>query len=378
LRILLGITGGIAAYKAAGLLRAMSELGHEVTALPTQNALRFIGEATLEALSGKAIDSDLYADVSSVKHVQLGQEADLIVIAPATAAFLGRYATGIADDLLLNALLASTAPVVVVPAMHTEMWQNQATIENVETLRSRGIRVMQPASGRLTGDDTGPGRLPEVEEIIDFLFSTSPLTGKTVTVTAGGTRERIDDVRFIGNRSSGKTGVALAIAARDLGAKVHLIACNLNDTPRGIEVTAVENVAELSTALQKPSDVLVMAAAVSDFQVDNPDKGKISRSTVPEIKLSSSPDLLASYTKNFPESFAVGFALVDEGEDVIEASRSKLEAKGVKVVVGNRISSLDSNDTVVQFVDANSAAEIAGPKVDVAREIMRRVAAQLS
>jgi len=378
LRILLGITGGIAAYKAAGLLRAMSELGHEVTALPTQNALRFIGEATLEALSGKAIDSDLYADVSSVKHVQLGQEADLIVIAPATAAFLGRYATGIADDLLLNALLASTAPVVVVPAMHTEMWQNQATIENVETLRSRGIRVMQPASGRLTGADTGPGRLPEVEEIIDFLFSTSPLTGKTVTVTAGGTRERIDDVRFIGNRSSGKTGVALAIAARDLGAKVHLIACNLNDTPRGIEVTAVENVAELSTALQKPSDVLVMAAAVSDFQVDNPDKGKISRSTVPEIKLSSSPDLLASYTKNFPESFAVGFALVDEGEDVIEASRSKLEAKGVKVVVGNRISSLDSNDTVVQFVDADSAAAIAGPKGDVAREIMRRVAAQLS
>jgi len=378
LRILLGITGGIAAYKAAGLLRAMSELGHEVTALPTQNALRFIGEATLEALSGKAIDSDLYADVASVKHVQLGQEADLIVIAPATAAFLGRYATGIADDLLLNALLASTAPVVVVPAMHTEMWQNHATIENVETLRSRGIRVMQPASGRLTGDDTGPGRLPEVEEIIDFLFSASPLTGKTVTVTAGGTRERIDDVRFIGNRSSGKTGVALAIAARDLGAKVHLIACNLNDTPRGIEVTHVENVAELSTALQKPSDVLVMAAAVSDFQVDNPDKGKISRSTVPEIKLSSSPDLLASYTKNFPESFAVGFALVDEGEDVIEASRSKLEAKGVKVVVGNRISSLDSNDTVVQFVDANSAAEIAGPKVDVAREIMRRVAAQLS
>jgi len=378
LRILLGITGGIAAYKAAGLLRAMSELGHEVTALPTQNALRFIGEATLEALSGKAIDSDLYADVASVKHVELGQEADLIVIAPATAAFLGRYAAGIADDLLLNALLASTAPVVVVPAMHTEMWQNQATIENVETLRSRGIRVMQPASGRLTGDDTGPGRLPEVEEIIDFLFSISPLTGKTVTVTAGGTRERIDDVRFIGNRSSGKTGVALAIAARDLGAKVHLIACNLNDTPRGIEVTQVENVAELSTALQKPSDVLVMAAAVSDFQVDNPDKGKISRSTVPEIKLSSSPDLLAAYAKKFPDSFAVGFALVDEGEDLIEASRSKLEAKGVKVVVGNRISSLDSNDTVVQFVDADSAAEIAGPKGDVAREIMRRVAAQLS
>ncbi|MGA1531639.1 MAG: bifunctional phosphopantothenoylcysteine decarboxylase/phosphopantothenate--cysteine ligase CoaBC [Aquiluna sp.] len=378
MRILLGITGGIAAYKAAGLLRAMSELGHDVTALPTQNALRFIGEATLEALSGKNIDPELYGDVASVRHVQLGQEADLIVVAPATAAFLGRYAAGIADDLLLNALLASTAPVVVVPAMHTEMWQNQATIENVETLRSRGIRVMQPASGRLTGEDTGPGRLPEVEEIIDFLFAASPLTGKTVTVTAGGTRERIDDVRFIGNRSSGKTGVALAIAARDLGAKVHLIACNLSQTPKGIEVSHVESVTELSAALQKPADVLVMAAAVSDFQVVNPHKGKLSRSTVPELELSSSPDLLAAYTKKFPESFAVGFALVDQGEDLIEASRGKLEAKGAKVVIGNSIGSLEGNDTAVQYVDAESATEITGSKGDVAREIMRRVAAQLS
>jgi len=378
LRILLGITGGIAAYKAAGLLRAMSELGHDVTALPTKNALRFIGEATLEALSGKNIDPELYGDVASVRHVQLGQEADLIVIAPATAAFLGRYAAGIADDLLLNALLASTAPVVVVPAMHTEMWQNQATIENVETLRSRGIRVMQPASGRLTGDDTGPGRLPEVAEIIDFLFAASPLAGKSVTVTAGGTRERIDDVRFIGNRSSGKTGVALAIAARDLGAKVHLIACNLSQTPKGIEVTHVESVTELSAALQKPADVLVMAAAVSDFQVVNPHKGKHSRSTVPELELASSPDLLAAYTKKFPDSFAVGFALVDQGEDVIDASRGKLEAKGAQVVIGNRIGSLEGNDTAVQYVDAKSATEITGSKGDVAREIMRRVAAQLS
>ena len=378
MRILLGITGGIAAYKAAGLLRAMSELGHEVTALPTQNALRFIGEATLEALSGKNIDSDLYGDVASVRHVQLGQEADLIVIAPATAAFLGRYAAGIADDLLLNALLASTAEVVVVPAMHTEMWQNQATIENVETLRSRGIRVMEPASGRLTGDDTGPGRLPEVEDIIEFLFASSPLTGKTVTVTAGGTRERIDDVRFIGNRSSGKTGIALALAARDLGAKVRLIACNLAQTPKGMDVTHVESVADLSAVLQESSDVLVMAAAVSDFQVTNPHKGKLSRSTVPELKLSSTPDLLAAYTKQFPKSFAVGFALVDQEEDVVKASRSKLETKGAKVVIGNSVSSLEGSDTVVQYVDAESEVEISGSKDEVAREIMRRVAAQLS
>ncbi|MDA9796933.1 bifunctional phosphopantothenoylcysteine decarboxylase/phosphopantothenate--cysteine ligase CoaBC [Aquiluna sp.] len=378
MRILLGITGGIAAYKAAGLLRAMSELGHEVTALPTQNALRFIGEATLEALSGKNIDSDLYGDVASVRHVQLGQEADLIVIAPATAAFLGRYAAGIADDLLLNALLASTAEVVVVPAMHTEMWQNQATIENVETLRSRGIRVMEPASGRLTGEDTGPGRLPEVEDIIEFLFASSPLTGKTVTVTAGGTREHIDDVRFIGNRSSGKTGIALALAARDLGAKVRLIACNLAQTPKGMDVTHVESVADLSAALQESSDVLVMAAAVSDFQVANPHKGKLSRSTVPELKLSSTPDLLAAYTKQFPKSFAVGFALVDQEEDVVKASRSKLETKGAKVVIGNSVSSLEGSDTVVQYVDADSEVEISGTKDEVAREIIRRVAAQLS
>ena len=378
MRILLGITGGIAAYKAAGLLRAMSELGHEVTALPTQNALRFIGEATLEALSGKNIDSDLYGDVASVRHVQLGQEADLIVIAPATAAFLGRYAAGIADDLLLNALLASTAEVVVVPAMHTEMWQNQATIENVETLRSRGIRVMEPASGRLTGEDTGPGRLPEVEDIIEFLFASSPLTGKTVTVTAGGTREHIDDVRFIGNRSSGKTGIALALAARDMGAKVRLIACNLAQTPKGMDVTHVESVADLSAALQESSDVLVMAAAVSDFQVANPHKGKLSRSTVPELKLSSTPDLLAAYTKQFPKSFAVGFALVDQEEDVVKASRSKLETKGAKVVIGNSVSSLEGSDTVVQYVDADSEVEISGTKDEVAREIMRRVAAQLS
>ena len=378
MRILLGITGGIAAYKAAGLLRAMSELGHEVTALPTQNALRFIGEATLEALSGKNIDSDLYGDVASVRHVQLGQEADLIVIAPATAAFLGRYAAGIADDLLLNALLASTAEVLVVPAMHTEMWQNQATIENVETLRSRGIRVMEPASGRLTGEDTGPGRLPEVEDIIEFLFASSPLTGKTVTVTAGGTREHIDDVRFIGNRSSGKTGIALALAARDMGAKVRLIACNLAQTPKGMDVTHVESVADLSAALQESSDVLVMAAAVSDFQVANPHKGKLSRSTVPELKLSSTPDLLAAYTKQFPKSFAVGFALVDQEEDVVKASRSKLETKGAKVVIGNSVSSLEGSDTVVQYVDADSEVEISGTKDEVAREIMRRVAAQLS
>lgn len=378
MRILLGITGGIAAYKAAGLLRALSELGHEVTALPTENALRFIGDATLEALSGKNIDPDLYGDVASVRHVQLGQDADLIVVAPATAAFLGRYASGIADDLLLNALLATNAPVVVVPAMHTEMWQNAATVQNVETLRARGIRVMEPASGRLTGEDSGPGRLPEVDDIVSFLFSDSPLARKTVTVTAGGTRERIDNVRFIGNRSSGKTGIELAIAARDLGASVRLIACNLPSTPKGVEVVHVESVDELEQALEAASDILIMAAAVSDFRVANPQNGKLSRHEVPELQLETTQDLLAAYTVANPSSFALGFALVDDGEDLLSVARSKLEAKGTRAIVANRADSLEGDDTTVQFVTADSTVELSGSKRKVAKEILRLVAAQLS
>ncbi|MEL0200793.1 MAG: bifunctional phosphopantothenoylcysteine decarboxylase/phosphopantothenate--cysteine ligase CoaBC [Aquiluna sp.] len=378
MRILLGITGGIAAYKAAGLLRALSELGHDVTALPTENALRFIGDATLEALSGKNIDPNLYGDVASVRHVELGQEADLIVVAPATAAFLGRYASGIADDLLLNALLATNAPVVVVPAMHTEMWQNAATVQNVETLRARGVRVMEPASGRLTGEDSGPGRLPEVDDIVSFLFSNSPLTGKTVTVTAGGTRERIDNVRFIGNRSSGKTGIELAIAARDLGASVRLVACNLPSTPKGVEVEHVESVDELEQALEAASDILIMAAAVSDFRVANPHSGKLSRHEVPELQLETTQDLLAAYTVANPSSFAVGFALVDDGEDLLSVARSKLQAKGVRAIVANRADALEGNDTTVQFVTADSTAELSGSKRKVAKEILRLVAEQLS
>ena len=378
MRILLGITGGIAAYKAAGLLRALSELGHDVTALPTENALRFIGDATLEALSGKNIDPDLYGDVASVRHVQLGQDADLVVVAPATAAFLGRYAAGIADDLLLNALMASRAPVVVVPAMHTEMWQNPATVENVETLRARGVRVMDPASGRLTGEDSGPGRLPEVEDIVNFLFSSGPLAGKTVTVTAGGTRERIDQVRFIGNRSSGKTGVELAIAARDLGASVRLIACNLPSTPKGVEVVHAESVGDLEKSLESRSDVLIMAAAVSDFRVRNPHDGKLSRQEGLTLSLYPTEDLLAHYTAKNPECFAVGFALVDDEEDLLAVARRKLEVKGSNAIVANRASSLESEDTAVQYVTAQSAIELSGTKREVAKSILRLVSDQLS
>jgi phosphopantothenoylcysteine decarboxylase/phosphopantothenate--cysteine ligase len=232
MRILLGITGGIAAYKAAGLIRGLSELGHQVTVVPTENALKFIGKPTLESLSGHAIETDMYQDVAQVRHVELGQQADLILIAPATASFIARFAAGIADDLMLNAILASKAPVIVCPAMHTEMWLNEATQANVATLQSRGVKVMEPASGRLTGDDSGPGRLPETEDIIAFALADLALKGKRVIVTAGGTREPIDAVRYIGNSSSGRMGIELAKAARDAGANIYDmrgIAATLNE-----------------------------------------------------------------------------------------------------------------------------------------------------
>ena len=271
MRVLLGITGGIAAYKAANLIRGLREIGHEVEVLPTQNALRFIGLPTLESLSGRKIDIDMYNDVSEVRHVELGAQADLIVIAPATASFMARLAAGIADDLLLNAILASTAQVVICPAMHTEMWLNPATQNNAETLASRGIRVMPPASGRLTGKDSGIGRLPETQEIIKFVLSNRLLSGKSVTITAGGTREPIDSVRFIGNSSTGRMGLELATAARDQGAEVTLIACNIElDLPKGIKIIRAGSVSDLERAMEIKTDLLIMAAAVSDFQVAQP------------------------------------------------------------------------------------------------------------
>jgi len=304
LRILLGITGGIAAYKAANLIRAFTEHGHTVQALPTQNALRFIGKATLEALSGTAIDNDMYQDVHEVRHVELGANADLIVVAPATANFLAKLANGIADDLLMNAILASTSAIYVCPAMHTEMWQNPATQANVATLKARGIGVMEPASGRLTGSDSGPGRLPETEDIVNFVMGKKPLSGMTVTVTAGGTREPIDQVRFIGNSSSGRMGIEIATAYRDQGATVRIIACNIEiPMPLGIEVIRASSVAELDQAMDKPCDIMVMAAAVSDFRIDKPFNGKLPRDEARTIDLIPTKDLIANFASNHPSTF---------------------------------------------------------------------------
>ena len=379
MRILLGITGGIAAYKAANLIRAFSEAGHEVTVLPTENALRFIGKPTLEALSGHNIDIDMYSDVEKVRHVSLGQNADAIVVAPATAAFLGRLAAGIADDLLMNAMLASQAPVFLIPAMHTEMWLNPATQDNVNLLAGRGIRIMEPAVGRLTGEDSGPGRLPEVEDIVQFVLGAGSLRGKKVTVTAGGTREAIDAVRFIGNSSSGRMGVEIAKAARDQGADVTLIAANLETpVPGGIKVERVSSVDDLEIAMDKPTDVLVMAAAVSDFRVANPFPGKLKRSGSLDLTLSATKDLIAGYAANHPKAFCVGFALADQDADLEQVARQKLWDKGLKLVVGNRVSALSAKDTSVIVVDSEKAVEITGSKQEVAKALVAVISESMS
>ena len=376
MRILLGITGGIAAYKAANLIRGLSELGHQVTVVPTENALRFIGKPTLEALSGHAIETDMYQDVSQVRHVELGQQADLILIAPATASFIARFAAGIADDLMLNAILASTSPVVVCPAMHTEMWLNAATQDNVATLEARGVRVMEPASGRLTGDDSGPGRLPEVEDIIKFSMQERSLSGKHVIVTAGGTREPIDAVRYIGNSSSGRMGIELAKAARNAGARVSLIAANIDlPLPKGVEITRVGTVDELELAMDRVCDVMIMAAAVSDFRVHNPYLGKLKRSSGLNLELTPTKDLIANYAANHPNSIHIAFALAEETQErLIEIARGKLWDKSVTAVIGNSFESLSSQETLVQFVTSDDAVELSGSKTEVSKAIVELIA----
>ncbi|HEX7202906.1 MAG TPA: bifunctional phosphopantothenoylcysteine decarboxylase/phosphopantothenate--cysteine ligase CoaBC, partial [Arthrobacter sp.] len=278
MRIVLGVGGGIAAYKVASLLRLFTEAGHDVTVIPTEASTRFVGTATWEALSGNPASNSVFDDVHQVNHVRLGHEADLIVIAPATADLLAKAATGQAGDLLTNTLLMARGPVLFAPAMHTEMWQHPATQANVETLRSRGSAVLEPASGRLTGADSGPGRLPEPDAIFDAAMALVegqadfqlPLAGRIVTISAGGTREPLDPVRFLGNRSSGKQGVALAVAARNAGATVRLLAAHMDvPPPSGVEVVPVETALQLreaALAAAADSDVVIMSAAVADFR----------------------------------------------------------------------------------------------------------------
>ena len=390
MRVVLGVTGGIAAYKATGIIRQLTEAGHDVKVIPTANALRFIGATTLEALSHNSVDPDLYTDVESVKHVELGQSADLIIVAPATAAFLARMASGLADDLLMNTILASKAPILVAPAMHTEMWQNAATVANVETLRSRGIQVLDPAVGRLTGADSGPGRLPEPEEIVAAalaLAAPQDLAGKRLLITAGGTQEPIDPVRFLGNHSSGKQGIALATEASARGAAVTLIAANVSEPiPALHKLVRVSTAAELAQAVSVElanSDAVIMAAAVADFRVESAAETKLKRSELGNeinLKLVANPDILAGLVKRVEaeglEVTTVGFAAETSASqnELQKLAEHKLEAKGCDILVANNVSAgavfgADENSVLV-LTKSGSVTARDGSKRAIAAHIL--------
>ncbi|MGH4011238.1 MAG: bifunctional phosphopantothenoylcysteine decarboxylase/phosphopantothenate--cysteine ligase CoaBC [Pseudonocardiaceae bacterium] len=354
-RIVLGVAGGIAAYKACEVLRRLTEAGHQVRVVATEAALRFVGAPTWEALSGVPLQPGLFADVSDVPHVRLGQTADLVLVAPATADLLARAAHGRADDLLSATLLTARCPVMLVPAMHTEMWEHPATVHNVAVLRSRGTVVVQPATGRLTGADSGAGRLPEPTEIVDLatLLLHRPdalardLTGRQVVISAGGTREPLDPVRYLGNRSSGRQGYALARVAAQRGALVTLVTAHTADLidPAGVEVVVVGTARELQEAVLKAApdaDAVVMAAAVADFRPagSHPSKIKKSDSGPDPLPLILNPDILAELVRRRPPGqVVVGFAAEtgDSGGGVLAHGRAKLARKGCDLLVVNAV-----------------------------------------
>ncbi|CAM3328270.1 phosphopantothenate synthase [Mycobacterium intermedium] len=402
--VVVGVSGGIAAYKACTVVRQLAEAGHNVRVIPTESALNFVGAATFEALSGAPVRTGVFEDVPEVPHVRLGQQADLVVVAPATADLLARAAAGRADDLLTATLLTARCPVLFAPAMHTEMWLHPATVDNVATLRRRGAVVLEPASGRLTGTDSGAGRLPEAEEITTLAHlllerhDALPydLAGCKVLVTAGGTREAIDPVRFIGNRSSGKQGYAVARVAAQRGAEVTLIAghtAGLID-PAGVNVVHVSSAQQLGDAVSKHApdvNVLVMAAAVADFRPTQVATAKIKKSArdsaAPTIELVRNDDVLAGAVQarahgQLPNMRAiVGFAAEtgDANGDVLFHARAKLQRKGCDLLVVNAVGDgrafeVDSNDGWLLASDGTESALQHGSKTLMASRIVDAIA----
>ena len=341
--VVLGVGGGIAAYKSCELLRRLQDRGYVITVVPTPSSLNFVGKATWEALSGRPVNTQVWENVHTVPHIALAESADFFVIAPATADLIARLAAGRADDLLTNLVLASDAPKMLVPAMHPSMWLDPATVANVATLRSRGFMIMEPDVGRLTGKDIGPGRFPEVLSIIErfdeLTGNVQDLKGKRVLVTAGGTREAIDPVRFIGNKSSGKQGIAIALAAHNRGAHVHLIAANFDATSlEGVEVSNVESAADMYKVLLEQfatCDILIMSAAVADAKPKNFSLEKIKKALFGSIELEENPDLLASVASSKKNQIVIGFAA--ETKDHLQEARRKLEAKGLDLIYVNDV-----------------------------------------
>jgi phosphopantothenoylcysteine decarboxylase/phosphopantothenate--cysteine ligase len=399
------VSGGIAAYKACELVRRFTESGHDVTVVPTASALQFVGAPTWAALSGRPVSTEVWANVHEVPHVRIGQEAAIVVVAPATADLLAKAAHGLADDLLTNTLLTARCPVVFAPAMHTEMWEHPATQDNVATLRSRGAVVIEPAEGRLTGADTGKGRLPEPGEIFalaaDLLARVSQdggapaqdLAGLRVVVSAGGTREYLDPVRFIGNRSSGRQGYALARTAAARGAEVTLVAANVTlPDPAGVKVVRVETTAQLQEHVLESSaaaDAVVMAAAPADFRPVDVSSNKIKKSddgSSPDIRLTQNPDILAGLAKDRPNDHivVVGFAAEtgDATGTVMDHARAKLARKGCDLLVvndvgGGAVFGSEDNEAVVLASDGSAVSVPLGSKAALAHVIWDRVVALL-
>ncbi|HSK27271.1 MAG TPA: bifunctional phosphopantothenoylcysteine decarboxylase/phosphopantothenate--cysteine ligase CoaBC [Jiangellales bacterium] len=400
-RVVLGVSGGIAAYKACEVLRGLTESGCEVQVVPTRAALRFVGEATWAALSGRPVATDVWDSVHEVPHVRLGQQADLVLVVPATADLMARAALGLADDLLTSTLLTARCPVVLAPAMHTEMWEHAATRANVATLRERGVVVLEPAVGRLTGADSGKGRLPEPEELVAAARSVlsrrgalpADLAGRHVVVSAGGTREHLDPVRFLGNRSSGRQGYALARTAASRGARVTLVSANaaLAD-PAGVDVVPVVSAEDLRAAVLQAAvaaDAVVMAAAVADFRPASYARTKIKKtagSAAPVVELERTPDVLAEIAGpgRRPGQVVVGFAAEtgDDSGSVLDHGRAKLAAKGCDLLVVNEVGggkgfeSAD-NEAVVLGADGTATPVPYGPKEVLAHVVWDLVASRL-
>ncbi len=396
-RVVLGVAGGIAAYKAVELLRLLTETGHAVRVVPTESALRFVGIPTWAALSGASVATGVWDEPESVPHVRLGREADVVVVAPATADLLARAAAGRADDLLTATLLTARCPVVLAPAMHTEMWEHPATRANVATLRVRGVVVLEPGVGRLTGADSGPGRLPDPAEIAAIVrrvlarggagADRPDLAGRRVVISAGGTREHLDPVRFLGNRSSGRQGYALARTAAARGAEVTLVAANVDlPDPAGAKVVRVVSAEDLLAAVTpaaQEADAVVMAAAVADFRPASLSARKIKKGDGDQapVEVVRTPDVLAALVAGRrPEQVLVGFAA--ETDDVLAHGRAKLAAKGCDLLVVNRVGDgvgfeVDTNAAVVLGADGSTTDVPLGSKEALADVVWDLVVARL-
>ena len=389
-RIILGVTGGIAAYKAVLLCRMLVDAGAHVTPVMTESAQKFVGKATFDALASEPVRTSIFDDLDPIPHTTLGQTADLVVVAPATARSIGSYASGISDDLLTAILVATRAPVVICPAMHTEMWEPPAVQDNLETLRSRGVTVVAPEEGRLAGGDLGSGRLAEPEkvfEVITELLTNGDFNGQRVVVTAGGTREAIDPVRYVGNRSTGKQGYAIAEAALARGAEVTLISTVDLEAPLGVDLVSVESASEMHEAVleRADADVIVMAAAVADFRPLDVSDSKIKKDGgPPELVLEATVDILSDLgSSKLPGQVVVGFAA--ETDELVAHASAKLERKNVDVIVANDVSAPEVGfahetnevtileaDGCLRHVSLRSKREIADEVLDTVAQILAR------